>query len=220
MGNCNKKGKPSRPSVRDPINIRGDKENKVSYAKVVLIGNSGVGKTSIAQRFIEGKFDENNKNTVGASYFQKNISFKDGSSLCLYIWDTAGGEKFQALAPLYYRVKSKYIINIFQNAHAAVVCYSVTDDDSLKQIDTWLNKLDEHGNIAKMIKVVVGNKSDVDKSERRVDLKEGKLFAQQRDLPFFETSALLNDGSIDELFQKLASQIKQSFTKEELHATV
>jgi small GTP-binding protein len=65
----------------------------MSYAKVVLIGNSGVGKTSIAQRFIEGKFDENNKNTVGAAYFQKTIITKDGT-LCLYIWDTAGGEKF------------------------------------------------------------------------------------------------------------------------------
>eukprot|EP00347_Sterkiella_histriomuscorum_P012638 403367803 len=210
MGNCNKSPKKSRKSVKDDLNMKDqNQDKKQDYAKIVLIGNSGVGKTSIAQRFIEGKFDMYNKNTIGASYFQKNVVLNDGKILYLYIWDTAGGEKFQALASLYYR-----------NAHAAIVVYSVTDEDSLKQVDTWLQKLDDHGNVPNMIKFIVGNKSDVDKSERRVDQRDGKLFAQQRGLPFFETSALLNDDSIEALFKKLANQIKSTFTQEELHATV
>lgn len=104
MGNCNKKEKKTRESQRGDLTMKSDKKSDQLAAKIVLIGNSGVGKTSIAQRYLEGKFDPKNTNTVGASYFQKNIAFKDGSQLCLHIWDTAGGEKFQSLAPLYYRV--------------------------------------------------------------------------------------------------------------------
>lgn len=115
MGNCNKKPKKGRKSVKEDLNMKDQMDDKKQdYAKVVLIGNSGVGKTSIAQRFIEGKFDMYNKNTVGASYFQKNIDLKNNNILCLYIWDTAGGEKFQSLAPLYYRVKINYCFLLFK----------------------------------------------------------------------------------------------------------
>jgi small GTP-binding protein len=108
MGNCNKKPKRPRDSVKDKLNIKDQPDDKKQdYAKVVLIGNSGVGKTSIAKRFTQGKFDEYNQNTVGAAYFEKKIVNQVGQVLCMYIWDTAGGEKYQALAPLYYRVKIK-----------------------------------------------------------------------------------------------------------------
>ena len=96
-------------------------------AKIVLIGNSGVGKTSIAVKYRENKFIENPKATVGASYIPKNIAFKDGSMLRLHIWDTGGAEKFKAIAPLYYR-----------GAHAALVVYSITDENSFRSLDEWL----------------------------------------------------------------------------------
>ena len=96
-------------------------------AKIVLIGNSGVGKTSIAVRYKENKFNANPKATVGASYFQKNMAFKDGSMLRLHIWDTGGAEKFKAIAPLYYR-----------GAHAALVVYSIVDENSFRSLDDWI----------------------------------------------------------------------------------
>lgn len=87
-----------------------------------------------------------------------------------------------------------------QGAHAALVCYSVMDDNSFRSLDDWLKKLEEHGDITKMIKIVIGNKSDVEKHERRVDIKTGRTYADSRNLLFFETSALNNDGSINDVF--------------------
>ena len=103
------------------------KKNSKLEAKVVLIGNSGVGKTSIAIRYKVGKISDNPKATVGASYFQKSIAFKDGSVMRLHIWDTGGAEKFKTIAPLYYR-----------GAHAAIVVYSITDETSFKAVEEWL----------------------------------------------------------------------------------
>ena len=85
----------------------------------MLVGNSNVGKTCIATRYKEGKFTSDHAPTVGASYFQKNFSFPDGSTLKLQIWDTAGQEKFKSVAPLYYK-----------GAHAALVVYAIDDEES------------------------------------------------------------------------------------------
>lgn len=98
-------GKPKGPGGKDPRPLPTPNPDKGKLdAKIVLIGNSGVGKTSIAMRYKEGKFNDNPKATVGAAYFQKTVPFKDGSVLRLHIWDTGGQEKFQSIAPLYYRV--------------------------------------------------------------------------------------------------------------------
>jgi small GTP-binding protein len=131
MGNCGGKGKSKKQtSKRDGLSVRGlegsSGSNKLE-AKIVLIGNSGVGKTSIALRYKEGKFSDNPKATVGASYFQKTIAFKDHTQLKLHIWDTGGSEKFRSVAPLYYK-----------GAHAALVCYSIIDDNSFRSMDDWL----------------------------------------------------------------------------------
>ena len=132
-------------------------------AKVVLIGNSGVGKTSIALRYKEGRFNDNPRATVGASYFQKQFAFRDGSKLRLHIWDTGGQDKFKSVAPLYYK-----------GAHAALVVYSIIDENSYRCLDEWLKQLEEHGNIPKMIKIIIGNKNDVDKEERKVEARQGR----------------------------------------------
>ena len=211
MGNC--AGKPKKdPKANNPNNqlrVRGSVREQKLEAKIVLIGNSGVGKTSIALRYKEGKFNDNPKATVGASYFMKDVGFRDGSMLRLHIWDTGGAEKFKTVAPLYYR-----------GAHAALVVYSVMDENSFRSMDDWLKQLDDHNDIEKMLKFVIGNKSDVEKSERRVEFKQGQAYKEQRGLEFFETSAVLNDGSITNVFDKLAAMIKLTFTEKELTATV
>ena len=178
-------------------------------AKIVLIGSSGVGKTCIAERYKEKKFTEEHKITVGAAYFNKNFGFPDGSTLKLHIWDTGGQEKFKSVAPLYYK-----------DAHAALIVYAIDDETSFTAVDSWIQHLDDHGNMPKIVKFVVGNKSDVDKDRRKIPQKEGRAYAQQRGMQFFETSALLNDGSINDLFSALATAIKKSFQESELTANM
>ena len=72
-------------------------------------------------------------------------------------------------------------------------------------MDSWISQLDEHGNMPKMVKIVVGNKSDVEKDRRKVALKDGKRYADQRTMEFFETSAMVNDGTINDVFSTLAT---------------
>lgn len=139
MGNCNNKngggggGGKNKQSKKSGLKINSSDKHSTSpqeqklEAKVVLIGNSGVGKTSIALRFKDGTFSDNPSATVGASYFQKVMTLKDGTQLRLHIWDTGGAEKFKSVAPLYYR-----------GAHAAIVCYSVMDELSFRGTEEWL----------------------------------------------------------------------------------
>ncbi len=109
------------------------------------------------------------------------------------------------MAPLYYK-----------DAHAAIVVYAIDNEESFNQVDYWLTQLDDHGNQPKMVKIIVGNKSDLD--TRKVSVQEGKSFADQKRMQFFETSALLNDGSINDLFSSLAAAIKRTYQESELTA--
>ena len=118
-----KKGRNSEQS----LNVRNKNAPKNLQAKVVLIGNSGVGKTSIAQSYKDGRVSSNISATIGASYFEKSVFFKDQSSLKLNIWDTGGQEKHRAVNSLYYK-----------GAHAALVCYSVCDQNSFRCLEEWL----------------------------------------------------------------------------------
>ena len=103
------------------------KANNKLEAKIVLVGSTSVGKTCIATTYKEGKFTADHKPTVGASYFQKNFAFPDGTTLKLHIWDTAGQEKFLSVAPLYYK-----------DAHAALVVYAIDDESSFTKVDSWI----------------------------------------------------------------------------------
>ena len=106
----------------DGIKMRESVKNGTKLeAKLVLVGSSGVGKTCIATRYKEGKFESDYKTTVGAAYFQKNFGFQDGTQLKLHIWDTGGSEKFKSVAPLYYK-----------DAHAALIVYAIDDEQSFQ----------------------------------------------------------------------------------------
>ncbi len=123
----------------------------------MIVGSDAVGKTCIATTYKEGKFPSSPKPTVGAAYFQKNFAFPDESILKLHIWDTAGQEKFRSLAPLYYK-----------DAHAALVVYAIDDEPSFVAVDSWIDQLDQHGNMPKMVKFLIGNKSDMERDRRKV----------------------------------------------------
>ena len=158
--------------------------------KVVLVGDTKVGKSCVLSRFVQGTFDRNMPATIGAAFLTKVITTSSGP-VRLQLWDTAGQEKFRSLAPMYYRSSS-----------VALMVYDVTSKESLDSLDDWATEISDKA--PHNIKfVVIGNKSDMTES-RVVSTEEGKIVAQQLHATLFgETSAKTGDG-INEIFSKIA----------------
>jgi small GTP-binding protein len=156
--------------------------------KVVLVGTSSVGKTSIVQRATTGLFDEACLPTLGASYTVKSIQV--GRRTCrLQIWDTAGQERYRSITPMYYR-----------GAQAALIVYSVVDRDSFEYVDTGLATFRE--NSVDSFAFVVANKCDL-ADEGQVTRAEGKQKAQAHGALFAEVSAMTGEG-IEGMFAMVA----------------
>ena len=136
----------------------------VNEIKVVVVGNSSVGKTCIVKKATTGVFLEDSVATLGVNYvsMKKNVSKTD---FMLQIWDTAGQERYRGMAPLYYR-----------GAHVAIICYSVIDSDSFEAVDFWKKNIIENvdGNV---IIILIGNKIDLE--GREVTKEEGENKAKE-----------------------------------------
>ena len=160
--------------------------------KLLLVGDSGVGKTSLMVRFTDDTFSPSFITTIGIDFKIGTIQ-QGGKTIKLQIWDTAGQERFRTLTTSYFR-----------GAQGIMVCYDVTDKNSFDNVKEWLHKIDEHAseNVAKLI---VGNKSD--SSERKVDTAAGQAMADALSIPFLETSAKHADR-VDHAFTFLALQIQ------------
>ena len=143
--------------------------------KVVVLGDSSVGKTSITTRFIHGVFYEEIKRTVLADCMSKRVEIK-GKKCTLHVWDTAGEERYRAVAPNYYK-----------GADGAIVVFDVTDRTSFASMQGWISELNEKGDRNCSV-VVVGNKIDRGE-ERTVSEEEANSFASSRDVWYLETSA-------------------------------
>ena len=160
--------------------------------KIVLVGTTHTGKTSIIQRYMTGEFEPNTLTSTQAAFFQKNIKMKNGEET-LEIWDTAGQERYKSLAPMYYR-----------DAKAAIVVFDVTDANSFSKAKQWINELKTARGEAITI-VLVGNKSDL-QFIRVVQAAEAKQFANLCNFPYFETSAKTG-SNIEELFRTVAELV-------------
>jgi small GTP-binding protein len=157
--------------------------------KVVLLGDSGVGKTCIISRYISGTFDSNSASTNGASYASKNITYEKlgGKSLLLDIWDTAGQEKYKALTKFFYK-----------DAAVAILVYDITLRQSFDNIkDYWYEQIKENGD-KNIVLGIAGNKCDL-YEEEAVPEAEAREFAASVGAIFSLTSAQNNTG-INELF--------------------
>ncbi len=166
--------------------------------KVIALGNGGVGKTAITQRFATGRFQEMHKVTIGVELSTKDV-IVDGLHVQLQIWDTGGQEHFKRILPLYY-----------MGAIGALVVYDITQRKTFENIDFWINEIQKHCEENIPI-ILVANKQDlVDQME--VPNSEGKQKAEElssqlgRKVTFFETSAKLGEN-IDTLFQTLVKRI-------------
>ena len=157
--------------------------------KVVLVGNTQVGKTCLVSRLMTGTFRANSPATVGAA-FQDHVMTTDKGIVSMQIWDTAGQEKYRSLTPMYYR-----------NAHAAVLVFDVTNKESYESLEQWATDLEEKTTTD--IKIfIAGNKCDLE--NRQVSEEEAREFAFKHGaICYVETSAKTGNGVL-ELFTKVA----------------
>ena len=160
-----------------------------SVSHVVLYLIARVGKTSLSCRFVHGNFDKNMPSTVDASYLEKPVMINDGKKVKLTIWDTAGQEKYHALAKNYY-----------QGASGALLVYDVTDEDSFQRAQQWHKELiHEIGRDAPII--LAGNKCDI--INRTVAVEDADNFARSKGIEHVSTSAA-NGNNVDYIFTTLA----------------
>ena len=169
----------------------GDEEE--NNFKIVLVGESGVGKTSIISQFVDQIFEEGLQTSTGGSFSSKTLTFNNGKTIKLEIWDTAGQERYRALTKIFYT-----------NALAAVLVYDITNKRSFEEIKTfWIKQLREFGP-ENIIVAVAANKSDLLDMEQ-VNEEEARNFAKENNALFFETSAK-NGLGVNELFLGLGKK--------------
>ena len=181
--------------------------------KLLLLGDSSVGKTSILNKYISNKFDESSISTVGVDYMDKIIDYNK-FKIKLQIWDTSGEEKFRTITKNFYR-----------NADGLLVVFDLTKKESYDHIKSWINEAKENND--KLKTILIGNKLDL-KDERIVAIDVAKQFAEKNNLKYIETSA--KDGTnINESFQaiidllfdgKSSEEILHEFTKQDSSLSV
>ena len=168
-------------------------ENEFSTCKVVILGEPGVGKTSIISRYVTNQFSPVVISTTGASYSTKILKIDDENSIKFQIWDTAGQERFRSLAKIFY-----------QNAVAVILVYDITVRETFEQLQKyWIKEIEENAP-TDIILALAANKSDKYENEL-VDLNEGKELARQLNAIFKSTSAL-NSKGIDDLFLSIGKK--------------
>ena len=167
-------------------------DNPDLLLKMVLIGDSGVGKTNILTRFARDHFDPDSKSTVGVEFGMKTLKV-EGKTVKVQLWDTAGQERYRAIASAYYR-----------GAVGALLVYDVTSSLTFQSISRWLQELREYAD-SDIVVMLVGNKCDLQEL-RAVSTDEGLRFAKDENLLFIETSAM-DATNMQELFTRLITEI-------------
>ncbi|XP_071577556.1 ras-related protein Rab-37 isoform X2 [Temnothorax nylanderi] len=172
-------GPARRQSSRDSVDSAGQHtppDHADLLFKVMLLGDSGVGKTCLLTRFRDGRFLAGNYITTVGIDFRNKVVTVDDTPIKLQIWDTAGQERFRSVTHAYYR-----------DAHALLLLYDVTNKTSYDNIRAWLSEIREHASEDVVI-MLLGNKSDCG-TERAVKREDGERLAQEYKVPFMETSA-------------------------------
>lgn len=167
--------------------------------RLLMLGDSGVGKTCMLRRFTESDFDTTHISTIGIDFKMKTLEV-DGTKVRVQIWDTAGQERYQTITKQYYR-----------RAQGVIFVYDITDKLSFKHIAKWVSDVDEY-TTQKMETILVGNKCD-DSLKREVSKNQGTKLAGSYGMEFFETSASKNIN-ISESFERLTELVLQAHKRD------
>lgn len=168
--------------------------------KVLMIGESGTGKSALLARFVDGTFESNFISTIGVDFKIHYMKTETGKNIKIQVWDTAGQERFRTITTSYYR-----------GASGVLVVFDVTDEMSFEKIRYWLNELKEHATPGIPF-LLVANKIDM-RAERVIDLDAAKRFAAQVGLELVESSAKTNVG-VSEVFGTIAALMIKKKTQE------
>jgi Ras-related protein Rab-11A len=181
---------------------RGDDEYDYLF-KLVLIGDSGVGKSNLLSRFTKNEFNLESKSTIGVEFATKTLKL-DGKVIKAQIWDTAGQERYRAITSAYYR-----------GAVGALLVYDVTRHSTFQNVERWLKELRDHTD-PNMVIMLIGNKSDL-RHLVAVSTNDGKTFAEEESLYFMETSAL-EATNVEKAFSEVLTQIYRVVSKKAVEA--
>ncbi len=170
------------------------------YIKIVVIGDSNVGKSSLIHRYIEDSYSPDQSNTVGVDFFAKKAQVA-GKTYTVQVWDTAGQERFRAMVRTYFR-----------NASAAIVVFDLTKKVSFEHINDWLNEIQEDLDDNTPV-LLVGSKADL-KENRVISEEAAKALAEKRGLVYFEASAV-NSQNVQQLFRVAIEKVVEGYQSAE-----
>ncbi|KAJ1271150.1 hypothetical protein BS78_06G106800 [Paspalum vaginatum] len=170
--------------------------NEFDYLfKLLLIGDSSVGKSCFLLRFADDSYVDSYISTIGVDFKIRTIEM-DGKTIKLQIWDTAGQERFRTITSSYYR-----------GAHGIIIVYDITDMESFNNVKQWLSEIDRYANDS-VCKLLVGNKCDLAET-RAVETSVAQAYADEIGIPFLETSAK-ESINVEEAFLAMSAVIKKS----------
>jgi len=167
--------------------------------KILLLGDTQVGKSSFLMRYIDNTFQESYLSTVGLDFKVKNVQLDDGKTYRVQIWDTAGQDRFHAITR-----------NYFKNAHGIILIYDVTLIESFQNVKNWIKQIKEEVT-DKVSIILVGNKIDME-NQRVVSKEEGEKMAASYGLKFFECSAKTGEN-VEEIFKDIVTKTVENFSK-------
>ncbi|BFG23090.1 hypothetical protein CerSpe_093640 [Prunus speciosa] len=170
--------------------------------KLLLIGDSGVGKSCLLLRFADDSYLDSYISTIGVDFKIRTVE-QDGKTIKLQIWDTAGQERFRTITSSYYR-----------GAHGIIIVYDVTDQESFNNVKQWLNEIDRYAS-ENVNKLLVGNKADLT-ANKVVSYETAKAFADEIGIPFMETSAK-NATNVEQAFMAMAAEIKNRMASQPMN---
>ena len=171
--------------------------------KVLLLGDSTVGKTCFLLRYCDKTFQDAHLSTIGLDYRLKSMTLKNKKNIKLQIWDTAGQDRFRAITKNYYK-----------GANGIILIYDVTNLQTFENVKNWITQIREEAN-KNVVIFLAGNKADLPEESRVVQKEDGQKMAEEYNIPFQETSA--KEGiNVNETFQELVEKIDEVFSKLEI----
>ncbi|KAL3506548.1 hypothetical protein ACH5RR_031930 [Cinchona calisaya] len=180
-----------------------DEESREEYLfKIVIIGDSAVGKSNLLSRYARNEFNPHSKATIGVEFQTRSLEI-DGKEVKAQIWDTAGQERFRAVTSAYYR-----------GAFGALLVYDISRKDTFQNVAKWLEELNAHADTI-VTRMLVGNKCDLE-SIREVSVEEGKSLAEEQEFFFIETSAL-DSTNVKQAFEIVIREIYSNVSRKVLN---